>query len=143
MVPWLIMCYLLGLFNSYLLILVLSVVFEYWCILRFCRPFTHPERSMEVLIHSEPVLFAIVVALLNTWKSNPLSFIHLTQIASVLNNEVLSCASAWMLCHVYIGFSLFSMPFLIYAARKINRLLAINGEPIYLPDRTGVLYRNR
>jgi len=43
---------------------------------------------MEVFIHSEPILFAIVVAVLNTWRFNPLSFVQLTRTARVLNNEV-------------------------------------------------------
>jgi 4-hydroxybenzoate polyprenyltransferase len=143
MILWLIACYLLGVFNGYLSLLVLSVVYEYWCILRFCRPYTRSERSMEVLIHSECIMFAILVALLHIWRSNPLSFVKLAQVASVLNNEFLSCASVWVVSHVYFGFSLFSVPFLIYAARKINRLLAVEGESRYLLNRTFVLHRNR
>jgi len=125
MVLWLILCHLLGFFSSYLSLLILSVVYEYWCIFRFCRPYTHPEKTMEMLIHSECILFALSIALLNILRFNQLSFIKLAQIASVLYNEFLSNASVWVSCHFYVGFLLFFVPFHIYAACKINKLLAV------------------
>lgn len=141
-VLWLIACYLLGVFNGYLSLLVLSVVYEYWCILRFCRQYTHSERSMEVLIHNECVMFAILVLLLNLWRSYPLAFVKLVQAASVLDKEFLSCASVWVVCHFYVCFSFVSMAFLFFAANKINRLLDVTGESVPLLNETSVLHQN-
>ena len=141
-VLWLIACYLLGVFSSYLSLLVLSVVYEYWCILRFCRPYTYPERSMEVLIHNECVMFAILVLLLNLWRSYPLASVKLMQAAWVLDKEFLSCASVWILCNFYVCFSLVSMAFIFFAANKINRLLDVTGESVPLLNETSVLHQN-
>ena len=143
-VLWLIACYSLGVFNGYLsFLLVLSVVYEYWCILRFCRPYTHSERSMEVLIHVEVFMFAILVLLLNFWRSHPFASLKLMQTASVFDKEFLSCASVWVLCHFYVCFSFVSVAFLLFAANKIHRLLDVTGESVCLLNDTFVLHQNK
>lgn len=125
---WLTCCYLLGLFNCYFVILGFSIIYGYWYIQRFCRTCEDTGNSMRLLINGEWILFAILTLLLNIWRSNPLSFVKLAQIANVLDKTFLSCASVWVVCHFYVGFSLFSVLFLIYAARKINRSLNVEEE---------------
>jgi 4-hydroxybenzoate polyprenyltransferase len=142
-VLWFICCYLLNFFDDYLPIFVFSIVYEYWCIFRFCRPYVNSVKMMELFIHGEWGVFAALILLLNSWGANILSLVRLMQNVTVIDEGLLSCVSVWILCHFFVSFSLLSSACLIYAASKINKVLDVKGESRPLLNEANVKYQNK
>jgi 4-hydroxybenzoate polyprenyltransferase len=58
LIPWLAYSYFLGLFHTYLLVLIFAIAYGYWYILHFCRDGIKIGKSLDLLVDGEWILIA-------------------------------------------------------------------------------------